>query len=165
MSVRAKMTRRLCLAAAAAALSAACAPLSLFATLAPADPAIRSARNAAFGPAPRQRLDVFAPRGASGDAPVAVFFYGGSWDSGRRQDYSWVGKALASRGFVTVIPDYGLYPTVRYPAFGTAEYWTYCSERPSLRQLQDVLSRQTLPQFPTVNDSDFIIVPGRQSRR
>jgi len=117
MSVRAKMTRRLCLAAAAAALSAACAPLSLFATLAPADPAIRSARNAAFGPAPRQRLDVFAPRGASGDAPVAVFFYGGSWDSGRRQDYSWVGKALASRGFVTVIPDYGLYPTVRYPAF------------------------------------------------
>jgi acetyl esterase/lipase len=28
-----------------------------------------------------------------------------------------VGQALASRGFVTVLPDYGLYPQVRYPGF------------------------------------------------
>ncbi|HEX3363636.1 alpha/beta hydrolase [Phenylobacterium sp.] len=112
------MTRRLSLAAVGAALTAACAPLSMFATFTPKDPAMRSARNVAYGPAAHQRLDVYAPQRSAGQAtPVAVFFYGGSWDTGRRQDYSWVGQALASRGFVTVVPDYGLYPAVRYPGF------------------------------------------------
>jgi acetyl esterase/lipase len=113
------MTRRLSLAAIAAALTAACAPLSLFATLTPKDPAARSARNVAYGPEAWQRLDVYGPHRDKGQAlaPIAVFFYGGSWDTGRRQDYNWVGQALASRGFVTVVPDYGLYPQVRYPGF------------------------------------------------
>jgi acetyl esterase/lipase len=119
MSDRARLTRRISLSAIGAALAAACAPLSLFATLTPKDPAARSARNVAYGPDAWQRLDVYGPHRDRGQAaaPVAVFFYGGSWDSGRRQDYNWVGQALASRGFVTVLPDYGLYPTVRYPGF------------------------------------------------
>jgi acetyl esterase/lipase len=119
MSQTGRVTRRISLAAIGAALTAACAPLSLFATLTPKDPAGRGARDVAFGPGPRQRLDVYVPRRAKGEAtaPVAVFFYGGSWDTGRRQDYNWVGQALASRGFVTVLPDYGLYPQVRYPGF------------------------------------------------
>ena len=111
------VTKRLTLAGLSAALTAACSPLSLFATLSPKDPASAAARAQAYGANPRQRLDVYAPRGAKGDAPLAVFFYGGSWDSGRRQDYNWVGKALASRGFVTVIADYRLYPEVKYPDF------------------------------------------------
>jgi acetyl esterase/lipase len=119
MSHIGRTTRRVSLAAIAAALAAACAPLSLFATLTPKDAAGRSAHNLAYGPQPHQRLDVYAPRAAKGQAaaPVAVFFYGGSWDTGRRQDYGWVGQALASRGFVTVVPDYGLYPQTRYPGF------------------------------------------------
>lgn len=92
-------------------------PLSLFATLTPKDPARAAARDVAYGAHARQRLDVYAPRRGGGAAPVAVFFYGGSWDSGRRQDYGWVGRALAARGFVTVVADYRLYPEVRYPAF------------------------------------------------
>jgi acetyl esterase/lipase len=119
MSETGRLTRRLSLAAIASTLTAACAPLSLFATLTPKDPAARSARNVAYGPAPRQRLDVYGPHRDRGQtaSPVAVFFYGGSWDTGRRQDYNWVGQALASRGFVTVVADYGLYPLVRYPGF------------------------------------------------
>lgn len=70
-----------------------------------------------YGAGPRQRLDVYSPRRASGQAPVVVFFYGGGWDSGRRQDYAFVGRALARRGYVTVIPDYRLYPEARWPAF------------------------------------------------
>ncbi len=116
MGKSATMTRRLGLAAIAASLTTACSPLSLFATLSPKDPAMTSARDVAFGPDPRQRLDVYAPKGAR-VAPVVMFFYGGSWDTGRRQDYNWVGKALASRGFVTVIADYRLYPEVRFPGF------------------------------------------------
>lgn len=119
MSKTGRLTRRLGLTAIAAALTAACAPLSLFATLAPKDPAARSGRNIAYGPQSHQRLDVYGPHRDKGDAPfpVAVFFYGGSWDTGRRQDYNWVGQALASRGFVTIVADYGLYPAVRYPGF------------------------------------------------
>jgi len=113
----APITKRSVLAAASTALTAACSPLTMFATLSPKDPASQLARGEAYGAGARQRLDVYAPRGASGEAPVAVFFYGGSWDSGRRQDYNWVGRALASRGFVTVVADYRLYPEVRYPGF------------------------------------------------
>lgn len=111
------VTKRLTLAAAAAALTAGCSPLSMFATLSPKDSSSMVARGQPYGAGPRQRLDVYAPRGAQGAAPVAVFFYGGSWDSGRRQDYGWVGRALASRGFVTVVADYRIYPEIRYPGF------------------------------------------------
>lgn len=111
------VTKRSLLAALGGLLAAACSPLTVFATLSPKDPASHVARGAAYGAGPRQRLDVYAPRGAGGQAPVAVFFYGGSWDSGRRQDYNWVGRALASRGFVAVVADYRLYPEVKYPGF------------------------------------------------
>ncbi len=46
-----------------------------------------------------------------------VFFYGGTWTSGRKSQYAFVGAALAARGYVTVIPDYRLYPQVRFPEF------------------------------------------------
>jgi acetyl esterase/lipase len=112
-----QVTKRFTAAGALAALTAACSPLSMFATLSPKDPAAMVARAQAYGVNARQRLDVYAPRGGRSPAPVAVFFYGGAWDSGRRQDYGWVGRALASRGFVTVVPDYRLYPEARYPVF------------------------------------------------
>jgi acetyl esterase/lipase len=111
------VTKRLTLTAALGGLTAACTPLSLFATLSPKDPSDVVARAAVYGPHDRHRLDVYSPRSAQGAAPIAVFFYGGSWDSGRRQDYNWVGRALAARGFVTVVADYRLYPEVTYPGF------------------------------------------------
>ena len=61
-------------------------------------------------------LDVFQPKNAT-KAPVVVFFYGGSWKSGKRQWYSWVGEALAKRGLVVVIPDYRLWPQVKMKGF------------------------------------------------
>lgn len=111
------ISKRSALAALSGTFAAACSPLSLFATLSPKDPASQVARGAAYGAGERQRLDVYAPRKGSQPAPVAVFFYGGSWDSGRRQDYNWAGRALASRGFLTIVADYRLYPEVRYPGF------------------------------------------------
>jgi len=46
-----------------------------------------------------------------------VFFCGGRWSGGQRSDYAFVGAALAERGIVVVIPDYRIYPDVRFPAF------------------------------------------------
>jgi acetyl esterase/lipase len=111
------MTRRAGLIALAGSMASACSPLSLFATLTPKDAARLRQRGAAYGGLARQALDVYAPKREDAPAPVAVFFYGGSWDSGRRQDYSWVGRALAAQGFLTIVPDYRLYPAVRYPSF------------------------------------------------
>ena len=69
-----------------------------------------------YGSGPRQRLDVYAPRSAK-NCPVVIFWYGGSWLNGRKSDYRFVGAALAERGFVTVLPDYRLYPAVKFPLF------------------------------------------------
>jgi acetyl esterase/lipase len=71
----------------------------------------------AYAPGPRGKLDVYRPRHARPGGPVAVFFYGGSWQSGDKGFYRFVGAELAARGIVTVIPDYRVYPQVRYPAF------------------------------------------------
>jgi acetyl esterase/lipase len=64
----------------------------------------------------RHTLDVCRPVGAVA-APVIVFFYGGGWQSGRKGLYRYVAKALARRGYVAVVPDYRIYPEVRYPEF------------------------------------------------
>lgn len=95
---------------------AACAPIQVLNALEP-NGGVEIVRNVAYGPDPRQALDVYSPRHPAPGAPIVVFFYGGSWDSGRRQDYEFVGAALASHGYVTVVPDYRIYPQVRWPAF------------------------------------------------
>lgn len=70
----------------------------------------------AYGADPRQRLDVYSPRQAV-NLPVVIFWYGGSWTKGSKANYRFVGAALAERGFVTVVPDYRLFPAVIFPAF------------------------------------------------
>ena len=75
------------------------------------------AHGLSYGDQPRQQLDVYRPGSEVRKAPMVVFFYGGSWSSGNRADYRFVGEALASRGIVVVIADYRLSPAFRYPVF------------------------------------------------
>jgi acetyl esterase/lipase len=97
---------------------AACSPLRTFNALVPKETSVSIAQGIAYGPDPRQRLDVYAPPGrADAKRAVIVFFYGGSWSSGVREGYAFVGRALAAAGFVVVIPDYRLVPAVRFPGF------------------------------------------------
>ncbi len=110
-----------------ALLIAGCSPLAaLNASI--SDEGFTASRNHAFGTHPRQKLDVYAPRNLREPVPVVVFFYGGAWQRGRRADYKFVAEALTSKGFVVVIPDYRLYPEVRFPSFlddaGAAVSWT-----------------------------------------
>ena len=92
----------------------ACSPLSAINALSPGG-ASTVTPDLPYGPLPRQKLDVYAPKHHQGLSPVVVFFYGGNWNSGERADYAFVGHALASRGYVAVIADYRLYPEVHYP--------------------------------------------------
>ena len=95
-----------------------CSPLSTYNTLAPADDGGAAAKTGiAYGRHPRQKLDVYVPAKRSAAAPVVVVIYGGSWNSGSKSDYAFLGKALSSRGFATVIADYRLVPEIRFPAF------------------------------------------------
>ena len=87
----------------------------------------RVASDLAYGPAPRQRLDIYPPRDGGANRPVLVFFYGGNWDSGEKRDYAFAGRAFASLGYVTVLPDYTHTHERPYPAFmedaGAALAW------------------------------------------
>lgn len=101
-----------------------CSPLITFNLLVPKDGhSRRLATSIAYGEGPRRKLDIYAPEEGSTQAvngrgaPVVVFFYGGSWQSGTRSGYGFVGRALAAKGFVTVVPDYRLVPQVTYPGF------------------------------------------------
>ena len=73
-------------------------------------------RDIAYADGARHTLDVCRPRSAT-TAPVVVFFYGGGWRSGNKGMYRYVGKALARRGYVAVVPDYRIYPQALYPDF------------------------------------------------
>ena len=111
----------------------ACAPLATLNALAAADSHTRVS-DIAYGTLPRQRLDIYRPAGLApaGGWPVVVFFYGGSWNSGERAQYGFVGAALASRGLLTLVADYRLYPEVRYPDFLTDSAQAHSENRVGL---------------------------------
>ena len=94
----------------------ACSPLSLVNAVSPKGDS-RATTALRYGAGERRLLDIYRPAPGAANAPVIVFFYGGNWVSGDRKDYAFVGRALAARGFVVVVPDYRLYPEVRYPDF------------------------------------------------
>nr|WP_198981023.1 alpha/beta hydrolase [Herbaspirillum sp. ASV7] len=116
----------------------ACSPLAAINAVTPSATYVKTEGVAyVSGDNPRQRLDIYRPARPPADAarglPVVVFFYGGSWNEGSRKDYAFVGEALSSRGFIAVLPDYRLYPEVRYPDFlkdcAQAVAWTLRSVR------------------------------------
>lgn len=71
----------------------------------------------AYGFGARQRLDVYLPTNLAAPHAVILYLYGGSWSSGAKEIYRFLGASLAARGFLAVIPDYSVYPDVRFPAF------------------------------------------------
>jgi acetyl esterase/lipase len=76
----------------------------------------------------RRKLDVYQPRDAA-NAPVIVFFYGGSWQRGDKSLYRLLAGVLTARGYVVVVPDYRIYPEVKFPDFladgAMALRWTH----------------------------------------
>jgi acetyl esterase/lipase len=71
----------------------------------------------AYGRNPRQKLDVYTPDHLTGKAPVILFLYGGSWQTGNKEQYLAFGESFATKGIVVAIADYRVYPEVRYPDF------------------------------------------------
>lgn len=112
-------SRRAFLLATGSALAlTGCSGLDVLNAVTP-DEGVRVAADIAYGPDPRQRLDIYAPeaQAAADSVPMLLFFYGGSWRWGSRTDYRFVGATFARAGIVTAIADYRLYPQTRFPGF------------------------------------------------
>ncbi|KAJ7574675.1 alpha/beta hydrolase domain-containing protein [Mycena floridula] len=77
-----------------------------------------------YGETSRHQLDIYYPSKRTGEkTPILFFVYGGGWVSGERTlaapnelAYANVGYYFAQHGFITIIPDYRLVPTVTFPA-------------------------------------------------
>jgi acetyl esterase/lipase len=112
------LRRRAVVGGLAALALAGCSPVDALNVLVPDGGYVRHA-GIAYGPAPRQALDVYEPAAPASatQRPVVVFFYGGSWRGGSRETYRFVGEALTSRGYVAVLPDYRVHPEAVYPTF------------------------------------------------
>ena len=98
------------------ALTAACSPLKAVNLFVPEESYERS-EGLSYGPEARHKLDVYQPAEPDPSGTVVVFIYGGAWRNGARQNYVFAGESFAARGYVTVVPDYRLYPEVGFPAF------------------------------------------------
>ena len=92
----------------------ACAPVTMLNTITPSS-GYSKASNIPFGDHERLKLDVYRPDEAPDNHPVIVFVHGGSWSSGNKDMYKFMGDALTAEGFTAVIPNYRLHPDILFP--------------------------------------------------
>jgi len=94
----------------------ACSPLEMLNATVGND-GYTSILNKAYGNKPRQGLNIHIPNKVKKNADVVVFFYGGRWQYGSKDEYGFVADAFTSKGVITVIADYRLYPVVDWREF------------------------------------------------
>ncbi|PZO82323.1 MAG: esterase, partial [Micavibrio aeruginosavorus] len=86
-------------------------------------------RDIAYGTEKWQKLDIYAPKNIEEKAPVIIFFYGGRWTFGEKEQYAFAALPFVEKGYIVVFPDYSKYPDVKFPAFvedaAIATAWTY----------------------------------------
>ncbi len=63
-------------------------------------------------------LNIFYKNDSIKDKPVLVFIHGGSWSSGKKETYWWLGRNFARKDVVTVIINYPLAPNLQYAKMG-----------------------------------------------
>ena len=99
----------------AAALSG-CSPLTMLSTVSPSGHYERAA-SLRYGDGDRQSVDMYRPRNAAPGAPLVVYFFGGGWNDGSKEEFEFVASSLTRAGLVVAIPDYRLFPDVIFPTY------------------------------------------------
>ena len=68
----------------------------------------------AYGAGASERLDIFrpAPRKDSVTAPVQIYFHGGAWKAGKKEDVSFMAEPFVDKGVMFVAVDYDHVPDV-----------------------------------------------------
>ncbi|RFU30474.1 hypothetical protein B7463_g5876, partial [Scytalidium lignicola] len=92
----------------------------LYEPLYPAPPSnVSVIRDERYGPAERNRLDVFVPHGNEVNRPVLLYIHGGGFSSGDKvwteKVYSNIGWFFAQHSIITVLANHQLVPHVQYP--------------------------------------------------
>ena len=96
-------------------------------------------KNILYGDQPTQDLDIYYPKALSqamksqqtitNTYPMVVFVYGGSWETGTKEEYAFVGQSLAQAGYVTAVVNYRKAPEHVYPDYvedtAQAIAWSY----------------------------------------
>ena len=113
------VTRRAALAGLMAAAISGCSRVEFMAVNIPAAfGSYQRHADLAYGDDPKQLLDVYVPNAAApGLRPIVVFWHGGRWSYGDKDDYRFVAEALTEMGYVAVLPNYRHYPEVKLPGF------------------------------------------------
>ncbi|NTE01990.1 alpha/beta hydrolase [Agrobacterium tumefaciens] len=62
----------------------------------------------------KNTLNIFYKNDSLKNKPVLIFIHGGSWSSGKKETYWWLGRNFARKGVVTVIINYPLAPNAQY---------------------------------------------------
>ncbi|MFD0941694.1 alpha/beta hydrolase [Pedobacter boryungensis] len=65
-------------------------------------------------------LNIYHKKGELQNQDVIVFIHGGSWSSGKKETYWWLGRNLAKNNIVTVVINYPLAPNATYKEMGMA---------------------------------------------
>lgn len=125
-------------------LVTACSPLAVMNAASGADD-YRSHADIEYGPDKRHRMDIYQPHDRNNGCTV-LFVYGGSWESGRKEQYGFVGAALARKGYTVIIPDYRLFPHVTYPAF-----------------VEDIALSLTQPLIQNLTQSQHLVMMGHSA--
>jgi acetyl esterase/lipase len=89
----------------------------LTASVASSAGAVSVERDVAYGALPRQNLDIYLPAEVADGAPILVFFHGGLWMIGQKEELHDAAEALAASGLIVVVPNYRLFPDVVFPDF------------------------------------------------
>lgn len=94
------------------------AALKVFNFLVPKDAgSLLRAANLPYGTDPQQRLDIYEPKSKPANLPILIFVHGGSWTTGNQNDYEFVGRAFAAKGYITIAMGYRGLPNAGYPDF------------------------------------------------
>lgn len=104
------------LALGVATVLTACAPVNFLNTITPSS-TFKLEKNISYGETDRHKLDIYTAKAPKDNAPVMVFIHGGSWEDGSKDIYKFLGEGYAREGYDVVIPNYRLYPDVKFPAF------------------------------------------------
>lgn len=63
-----------------------------------------------YGPAPRQKWDIYPGRDAG--APCLIFIHGGYWQRNSREDFAWYAEGIRAHGWSCAMPSHTLAPDV-----------------------------------------------------
>lgn len=65
-------------------------------------------------------LNIYHKKTEAKNQDVIVFVHGGSWSSGKKETYWWLGRNLAKKNIVTAVINYPLAPSVTYKEMAAA---------------------------------------------